>query len=162
MTEEIVDLVDENDKIIGQAPRSEVREKALLHRGSVILITNKKNELLMQKRSEKKKVFPGKWAFAAGGGVETGESYEQAAHRELKEELGITTDLKQLFKTRFKSPVQNHFLMSFQGTHEGPFTFPEHEITEIKWMTIPQIDQLISDNLLCEDDIEVTEKFKKQ
>ena len=82
MKEEIMDLVDENDNVIGQSPRSEIREKRLLHRGVVIVITNKEGKLLMQKRSMSKKIFPGKWGFAAGGGVDKGESYESAANRE--------------------------------------------------------------------------------
>src|SRR3989344_4399543 len=56
--EEILDLVDEDDIVIGQATRTAVREKALLHRIAKIIIVNKNGEFLIHKRSNRKDIFP--------------------------------------------------------------------------------------------------------
>ena len=84
---EIFDIIDEHDNVIGQASREEAHKKSMLHRIVDIFIFNSKGELLLQKRSEKKDTNPGLWTFSAGGHVEYGETYLEAANKELEEEL---------------------------------------------------------------------------
>ena len=88
MQEDIFDVVDEFDKVIGQKPRSEVHAEGLRHRAVHVLVFNEDNELFMQKRSKTKDTWPGAWDGSCTGHVDAGEDYKEAAHRELQEELG--------------------------------------------------------------------------
>lgn len=87
---EMLDVVTNNDTVIGIASRKECHEKNLRHRGVHVMIFNDKGMLFVQKRSKKKDVFPGLYEGSLSGHVRAGETYREAAVRELKEELGIT------------------------------------------------------------------------
>lgn len=89
--EEIFDLVDENDRVLSQTTRAAVHgNPSLIHRVAHVLVFNSLDELYLQKRSSSKDVQPGKWDTSVGGHVNSGETYEQAAIREMREELGIS------------------------------------------------------------------------
>lgn len=88
------EIVDENDQVIGKAPRSECHGNPdLVHRVAHVLVFNANQHLLLQKRSLSKDVQPGRWDTSVGGHLNPGETYHQAALREMEEELGIRTDL---------------------------------------------------------------------
>ena len=88
MQEDIFDIVDVFDNVIGQKPRSEVHAKGLKHRAVHVLVFNDENEIFMQKRSASKDTWPGAWDASRTGHVDTGETYFEAALRELDEDLG--------------------------------------------------------------------------
>ena len=89
MSEEIFDVVNERDKVIGQNPRSEVHARGLLHRAVHVLVFNSRGEIFLQKRSMKKDRQPGVWDSSCSGHVDSGENYDETAVRELREELGL-------------------------------------------------------------------------
>jgi len=95
---EIFDVVDADDRVIGQASRKEVHEQGLLHRSVHILVFNETGELFLQKRSLNKDENPGMWDTSAAGHVEAGEDYLFSAERELEEELGIREPLSYVDK----------------------------------------------------------------
>jgi isopentenyl-diphosphate Delta-isomerase len=96
--DEIYDVVDKMDQVIGQATRREIHQKNLLHRSTHILVFNHQNEVFLQKRSMSKDENPGLWDISSAGHVDSGETYDECAHRELWEELGIKAILKPLEK----------------------------------------------------------------
>ena len=96
--EEIFDIVDTADQVIGAAPRSEVHARRLLHRAVNIFVFNTAGELLVQKRSATKDEFPLCYTSSASGHVSSGETYDQTAPRELAEELGLSGPLEFLVK----------------------------------------------------------------
>jgi len=87
--EERVAVVDEQDRVVGSATREEMRRRCLIHRASYVLVFNSHDELFLHRRTQTKDVYPGHYDVAAGGVVLHGETYEQAAARELGEELGV-------------------------------------------------------------------------
>ncbi len=87
---EILDVVDEEDRIIGALERNEVHQKKLLHRSVHIFVITARNKLYLQFRAANKAEHPEKWDSSAAGHVSSGESYIEAAHRELQEELGLS------------------------------------------------------------------------
>jgi isopentenyldiphosphate isomerase len=84
MPEEVIEIVDTEGRTIGLRNRSEVhRDPSLLHKVVHVLIFNDAGQLLLQKRSMKKDVAPGKWDTSVGGHVSPGEDLMFAALREM-------------------------------------------------------------------------------
>lgn len=94
--DEILEVVDQNDAVVGLARRGDIHAQGLLHRAVHVLVFDPAGRLYLQLRAPAKDTHPGKWTSSASGHVDPGESYAQAAHRELREELGLTLDLEPL------------------------------------------------------------------
>ncbi|MFC8516892.1 NUDIX hydrolase [Streptomyces sp. NPDC057257] len=88
--DEILDIVDENDRVIGRSPRGEAYAKGLRHRCAFILARDADDRLFVHRRTPTKLVFPSLYDMFVGGVVGAGESYDEAALREAEEELGVT------------------------------------------------------------------------
>lgn len=135
--------VDEKDNILGIVSRQEAHQKDLLHRTVGIIILNDKNEILLQKRSTNKDTFPGMYTVAASGHVDSGETYDQAAKREIEEELGLKTDLKFL-KTVINDHPEHRQMQSFYLLKSnGPFKIQLEEVDEVKFFTLDEIKNML-------------------
>ena len=121
-------VVDEEDRILGDAPRGEVHGNNLRHRAVHILIFNRLGELFLQKRSRWKDRHPQVWDSSAAGHVEAGEEYDETAIRELEEELGIKTELIRVAKLPSSERTGQEFIWLYRGAHNGPFTLAKSEI----------------------------------
>ncbi len=121
---EIFDVVDEHDRVIGVETRANVHAKNLFHRAVHIFVFLKNGEILLQQRSLKKDTAPGLFSTSCAGHVDSGENYENAALRELREELGISaqeSDLEPLFSQKPSAAngfefVRVYALKNFAGT----------------------------------------------
>ncbi|MER0241800.1 NUDIX domain-containing protein [Streptomyces sp. HSW2009] len=88
--DEVLDVVDEQDRVVGQAPRGEVYARGLRHRCVFILAKDAAGRVFVHRRTAQKLVFPGLYDMFVGGVVGAGESYGAAALREAEEELGVS------------------------------------------------------------------------
>jgi 16S rRNA (adenine1518-N6/adenine1519-N6)-dimethyltransferase len=112
-------IVDKNDRILRYANRSEVHGNNLRHRAVHILIFNQAGEVYLQQCSRWKDRHPLKWDSSAAGHVAAGESYDDTARRELKEELGVSMPLQKMAKIP-ASPLTDHeFIWLYRGTLSG-------------------------------------------
>lgn len=140
---ELFDIVDERDQVIGQAPRGQVHREGLWHRAVHILIFNRRGELFLQKRSMAKDSFPGAWDSSASGHLDAGEDYDTAAWRELEEEIGLT--LPAAPHAWFGLPATARtgweFVHVYRMEHEGPFILNPEEITEGRWWDMREFDR---------------------
>lgn len=141
MQEDIFDIVDESDKVVGQATRSEAHAKGLRHRAVHVLVFNAEGELFMQKRSKTKDTWPGAWDSSCSGHVDAGEDYLEAALRELEEELGYQpeNELEFLFKLLPGEETGQEFINVYRVKGEGPFRLNHDEIEIGEWMNIPNL-----------------------
>ena len=112
-------VVDEKDEVRGHAARSEVHGNNLRHRAVHILIFNRAGELYLQRRSRWKDRHPLKWDSSAAGHVVAGESYDETARRELKEELGLDVPLERIVKLPASLRTDNEFIWSYRGIVSG-------------------------------------------
>ncbi|MFC5718642.1 NUDIX hydrolase [Streptomyces gamaensis] len=87
---EVLDIVDERDRVVGQAPRGEAYARGLRHRCVFVLARDARGRIFVHRRTEGKLVFPSHYDMFVGGVVGAGESYDEAALREAEEELGVT------------------------------------------------------------------------
>jgi isopentenyldiphosphate isomerase len=141
--EEIVEIVDRDNNSIGAVSRRIMRQQCLIHRASYILVFNRSGELFLQKRTMSKDIYPGFWDLAAGGVVLAGESYEESAKRELREELGVAgVQLRRLFDQYYEDENNKVWGRIFACTSEGPFTLQAEEIDYGRFMSLAEIEQL--------------------
>src|SRR5229473_8036820 len=130
MAEEIFDIVNERDEVIGQNTRREVHARGLWHRAVHVLVFNARGEVFLQKRSLKKDIAGGKWDSSASGHLDSGEDYDACAVRELREELGLEpkAPLRRLFKLPASSETDQEHLWVYRCQAEGPFELNAEEI----------------------------------
>ena len=141
--EEIVEIVDRDNTSIGAVSRRIMRQQGLIHRASYILVFNRSGELFLQKRTMSKDIYPGFWDLPAGGVVLAGESYEESAKRELREELGVAgVQLRRLFDQYYEDENNKVWGRIFACTSEGPFTLQAEEIDYGRFMSLAEIEQL--------------------
>ncbi len=141
MQEDIFDIVDENDQVVGQATRSEAHAKKLRHRAVHVLIFNAEGEVFLQKRSQNKDTWPGAWDSSCSGHVDSGEDYLTAAHRELEEELGYKPEqeLEMLFKLLPCEDTGEEFIHVYRVNGNGPFRLNHDEIEIGEWKPISNL-----------------------
>lgn len=128
MPEEEFDIVDTEDRVIGQAPRSVVHAYRWLHRAVHIFVFNSRGELLIHKRSATKDECPRLYTSSASGHLSAGEDYEPAAVRELQEELGLSSPLEWLQKFPAGAATSYEFSGLYRTTTDEPPTFDPGEI----------------------------------
>ena len=144
MAEEIFDVVDSEDRVIGQALRSVVHAQQLLHRAVHIFVFNSKGELLLQKRSAYKDEYPLCYTSSASGHLSAGESYADAAPRELLEELGLAGQLEWLAKFPAGPETSYEHTVLYRMTSDEPITVDPQEISEATFHSLDVIDQMRS------------------
>jgi len=147
VSDELLDVVDDNDEVVAVKRRGDIHAQGLMHRAVHILLFNSSGELFLQKRSMSKDEQPGKWDSSAAGHVDTGENYLDCACREIGEELGIVVDqpLQPLFKLPAMLRTGNEHCMVYQYFFDGPLVLQADEIDEGEWVDPETMDRRIAD-----------------
>ena len=135
MPEEIFDVVNERDEVVGQNTRREVHRLGLLHRAVHVLVFNARGEVFLQLRSAKKDRHPSVWDSSASGHVDAGEDYDATAVREVREEIGLKLSQtpKRLFKINACPETDAEFVWVYRCGSEGPFVLHPEEIERGDW-----------------------------
>lgn len=150
MTE--IPLVDKKDKIIKYEEKEKSHKiRGLLHRAFSIFIFNKNGELLTQKRSKFKKLWPLYWSDTCSSHPQKGQTIGRAAKERLKEELGFICRLKLLGKIRYsaiykKIGSENEICTFFAGRYDGKIKPDPKEIAELKWMDFYELKRDMNKN----------------
>ena len=147
MPQEIFDVVNERDEVVGQAPRKEVHACGLWHRAVHVLVFNAHGEVFLQKRSMKKDIAAGKWDSSASGHLDTGEAYDACAVREVREEIGLqlAQTPQQLFKIDACQETGWEFCWIYRCESEGPFVLHPDEIETGGWFTPEAVTQWVDE-----------------
>ena len=133
--EEILDLVDAGDRVIGTVRKGETdTDPSLIHREVAVLV-HRDGELLWQLRSARKAVMALTWDVACAGHVRAGEHPRAAAHRELREELGFDVELADVERRLVRAPNETYFAYVFAGAAPaGLEPVPDaDEVRAIEW-----------------------------
>ena len=148
---ELVDIVDENNKLTGQVEERWVAyEKGLWRRTVSCWIMNEEGEILLQKRARDKKRNPNKWA-KTGGQVDAGETVEEAIYREVKEELGIEIPREQIkvvdiHKDNDKNKRFGYNFIFVVNYKIQDYILQKEEVAEVKYVTIEEMELIKKKN----------------
>lgn len=155
--EEYFDVLNEKGEYTENIEtREKCHKEGLWHKAVALFIVNSKNQVLLQKRSETKKLWPNMWDITAGGHVLAGEFGFEAIIREADEELGIKIDKQDItfvgsaITTNIKGDIVNNHFNEFyivnKEVNECELTLKEEEVSDIKWIEKEEIIERIKDN----------------
>jgi isopentenyl-diphosphate delta-isomerase len=158
MDPEKIDVLDKNGNPTGEIMlKTEAHKKGVWHRAVHIWIYNSKGEVLIQKRAKRKKHYPDLWDISAAGHVSAGQTFAEAAVRELYEELGVKVKEQELKKVEVRKLVQdvkNPFLCNREYVQVyllrlnkpiKDFKLEEEEVEQVKFMPLEEFEAEIND-----------------
>ena len=154
--DELVDLVDGDDMVVGNATLGECLSKGLLHRAVAVMVVRPGGALLLQKRSMKDRWQPGRMTLSSTGHVRMGETYEDAARRELFEELGISAEVNFLAKM-LVPPIsedgltEKEWVCLFQAESASPCRIDPVELDSVAELTLSEVKGLLGSPTLTAD-----------
>lgn len=154
--DELVDLIDPDNRVLGQTSRREVRTRNLLHRGVGILCLDSRDRVYVHRRTETKDVFPGMYDMFVGGVVGAGESFETAATREIDEELGIRGPRpRYLFRHLYHGPRNHSLIQVYSVVWDGEIRHQESEVAWGDWLPRSELDGWVGRHPIVPDGLEV-------
>ena len=163
---ELWEVLDDKGNLTGEIMEKydkRVFDKGLYHLGADVWIINDENKILIQKRSENKRLEPNVWAMT-GGSVILGENSKKTIVREAKEELDITIDSNKLkLITKFKTGnvwIDTYILKVNYDISK--MKFQEDEVSDAKWATYEEIDDLVKQGMFIRNRWEYVNKFIKE
>lgn len=144
--DELFDVVNDRDEVIGQKRRADVHAQGLLHRAVSVFVFNSAGELLLQLRTATKDQYPLCWTSSCSGHVDAGEDYDTAAVRELREELGLTTPIERLAKFDAGPETANEFTVLYRTTADSiPSPEPE-EIERVEFVALSEVARSVKES----------------
>ena len=153
--------VDLADKVIGPVDREVAHsDRSIIHRAVCVMVVDRKGNALFQKRSKKKDLYPGYWALGCAGHVTYGDTYEEAASRELDEELGISGRIQIVDKFLFKEVDESEFVCVYKLVRDTmPQDIDKDEIDELKWVKIEDLNKFMSSNKITPIDLSLIKRI---
>jgi isopentenyldiphosphate isomerase len=144
--EEWFDVVNERDEVIDRRTRREVHATGLWHRAVHVLVFDSAGRVFLQKRSMLKDLSPGLWDSSCSGHLDSGEDYDEAAVRELAEEIGvrITEPPARWFRISACEQTGWEFVWVYRLRYDGPITVDEAEIQYGEWVSPDEVSARIA------------------
>jgi len=151
MTEDQVILVNEKDEEIGVMPKMEAHQKGVLHRAFSVFIFNTQGELMLQQRALDKYHSPGLWTNTCCSHQRRGETSIEAGKRRLNEEMGFTTDLKEITSFIYQAPFDNGLIEHeldhiMTGVYNGVPLINKSEVAAWKWILLEDVHRDVLEN----------------
>ena len=137
-------MVDINDNVVGTKEKIEAHKTPILHRAFSIYLYNSSNEMLIQKRADHKYHSVGLWSNACCSHPQLNENIKQGALERLENEIGIKTDIEELFSfiymNKFNDSLYEYeYDHVFIGKYDGDFILNPEEASDAKWISIDEL-----------------------
>jgi isopentenyldiphosphate isomerase len=159
---ELVDVVDDEGRVVRTATRREVRVLGLPHRCVYVLVFNRRGDLFVHLRTATKDVFPSHWDVAVGGVLAAGESFDAAAAREGSEELGVELAPEPLFPFRYAGKRTVAHGMVYRAVHDGPFRLQVEEVVRGDFQPIAEALTRAEVVPFCPDGLAVLREYLRR
>ena len=150
---EPVEVVDEAGEVLEVVTRAQMRARRLRHRCTYVVVVDLDGRLVVHQRAAWKDVWPSRWDVAFGGVVGVGESWDDAAVRELAEEAGIEAGLQRLGGGTYDDEHVSVLGQVYLARHDGPFTFADGEVSRSDRIPLAEVEAWIADHELCPDSL---------
>lgn len=137
-----MDLIDENDNIIGKIDVEEIHDKGILHRTTHTFIINSEGKLFCRKISSKNKIYSGYWSTSVGAHVFSDQNYDQVAEESLRTNLGINCHLEMIGKVRVHDKYENEISATYVGYSNEKIHILNSDIEDGRFFTIDEIKEL--------------------
>jgi len=160
--DELVDVVDDEHRVVRQATRREMRAQRLPHRSTYVLVFDGRGALFVHLRTATKDVYPSHWDVCVGGVLAAGESFDDGAARELGEELGVSAPLERLFPFTYADAVTVVHGMVYRTTHDGPFRFQAEEVVRGEFVPVDEIAERAMRESFCPDGLRVLARYREE
>lgn len=155
--DEMVDVLTETGKFTDNVEMKQLcHKKGLWHKAVAVFIINSKKQVLLQKRSKNKKMWPDMWDISAGGHVLAGEFGFQAIIREIKEELGLSVKKEEIIFIGCSTSINkkgdilnkhfNEYYVVTKDIDEKKLKLQKEEVSEVKWINKEEIIERIKNN----------------
>jgi isopentenyl-diphosphate Delta-isomerase len=141
---ELLYQVDEKDQVIGSVERDRAHAEGILHRSGMVFLWRSDGKVLLQHRSPKKKTFPGCYDASCTFHVTFGESYEEAAGRELAEETGIAAALTYVGKFVHHDPPEHQIVAVYRCGSDAQVRILEEEAISASYHTKEEVDRIVA------------------
>jgi isopentenyldiphosphate isomerase len=159
--DELVDVLDDDGRVVGRTTRRDMRARRLPHRTCYILVFNARGELFIHLRTATKDVYPSHWDTAIGGVLAAGETFADGAARETLEELGVAVALRELFPFRYTDAATVVHGMVFRGEHDGPFRLQPEEIVRGEFVAVADVLPRAAREPFCPDGLAVLAEYRR-
>jgi isopentenyl-diphosphate delta-isomerase len=136
--------VDESDLVLGSVERERAHREGILHRTGIVFVVRSDEKILLQRRSAEKRTFPNRYDTSASFHVKFGESYEEAAKRELKEETGLSAPLEYLGKFTHRDPPEYQIVAVFLCRSDEDIQIDSSEAIGADFHQKEQIDEIVA------------------
>jgi 8-oxo-dGTP pyrophosphatase MutT (NUDIX family) len=160
--DELLDIVDEHDRVVGQARRSDAYARRLRHRCTFVLARDAAGRVFVHRRTAQKLVFPSLYDMFVGGVVGAGESYDEAALREAEEELGVAGLPKPvpLFKFLYETPLHTWWSFVYEVRCDSPVEPQAEEIAWHAFLTEEELDRRLDEWTWVPDGMEAYRRLR--
>lgn len=144
---EMLEIVDEHNRVVGETSRGEMHRKNLMHRSAHIFLFDAHGRIFLQKRSKTKDRFPLRYDSSAAGHLKVGESYADCARRELEEELGVReSPLMEVAHFKACQDTGWEHVSLFICHTEEPVNIDLDEIAEGRYLRLEEVAERIEEN----------------
>ncbi|MFJ8960547.1 NUDIX hydrolase [Lentzea sp. NPDC102401] len=157
---EAVERVDEHDQVIGVVDRSEAIRREWLHRIATIVCRDADGRILVHRRPDDVQLFPGQLNWMFGGAVGVAESYEDAAARELEEELGVRARPRFVLKFLCAGAISPYWLGLHEVVITGCVRPDSSEIAWHDWLPESELVDLVRDQAFVPDAREAFDRYR--
>lgn len=140
---ELLYHVREDDSVVGPVERKRAHSEGILHRAGMVFLRRSDGKVLVQRRSKTKETFPGSYDSSCSFHVRFGETYDEAARRELVEETGITSQLTYLGKFTHFDPPENEIVAVFASESDKVVKIDLDESSVMEFWTKEEVDSIV-------------------
>lgn len=156
---ELVERVDEQDRTVGTVDRGEAIAHHWLHRVATTVCRDGEGRVLVHRRAADMSRFPGQYNFLVGGAAEVGESYEEAAARELTEELGVVVPVRFAFKYLCRGEISPYWMGVHEAVVRTDITPDPAEIAWHAWVTEDELREMARRPTFVADSVETLDRY---